>query len=122
MNELEIYEYNEEGYKPMVAFESWRVAFLNYAERFDKNGIEKLERHTLTDEVFVLLEGKAVLIIGEDAKEYKMERNKIYNVKKGVWHAIAVTPDAKVLIVENDNTSKDNSEYIYKNIEVSELD
>jgi len=38
-----------------------------------------------------------------------MERGKIYNVKKGVYHTHTLSKDAKVLIVENDDTSDDNS-------------
>ena len=111
-NNIEIKEYNNEGYSKVISFESWRVAILNYAERFDERFIEKLERHMLTDEVFVLLEGKAELIIGTEKKKCSMEKNKLYNVKAGIWHAINVSKDAKVLIIENENTSLDNTEYI----------
>ena len=110
MQGLEILEYNGEGYNPTMHFEAWRVAFLHYADRFEN--ITRLERHMLTDEVFVLMKGRAVLFIGEEAEPIEMEWGKIYNVKQAVWHAIKVTPDAKVLIVENHNTSADNSEYM----------
>jgi mannose-6-phosphate isomerase-like protein (cupin superfamily) len=110
MKELEVFTYDGSGYNPTMHFDSWRVAFLNYAERFDR--IEKLERHLLTDEVFVLLSGKAVLLLGEKAQAVNMETGKIYNVKKGVWHAIKVTPDAKILIVENHNTGFENTQYM----------
>ena len=108
---LEIKDYNGEGYNPTHPFGAWLVAFLNYAERFDK--ITYLERHLLTDEVFVLLQGSAELWIGEKCERMKMEPFKIYNVKAGVWHAIRVSRDAKVLIVENSDTAKENSEYLY---------
>lgn len=110
MQELEVFTYDGAGYNPTMHFEAWRVAFLHYAERF--NVIEKLERHMLTDEVFVLLSGKAALLLGEAGRIVHMEPGKIYNVKKGAWHAIKVTPDAKVLIVENHNTSADNTQYM----------
>ena len=58
MEGLDIIQYHGEGYKAMLYYDSWRVAFLRYAERFDKEHIQKLERHLLTDEVFVLLKGK----------------------------------------------------------------
>ena len=111
-NNIEIKEYNNEGYSKVISFESWRVAILNYAERFDERFIEKLERHMLTDEVFVLLEGGAELIIGEEMTKYKMDKNKLYNVKAGVWHAVNVTKDVKILIIENENTSLSNTEYM----------
>ena len=109
--ELEILDHIGEGYAPVMHFGEWRVAILNYADRFDVSSPIKLERHLLTDEVFVLLEGEATLYIGEDMVEYSMEKNKIYNVKRGVWHRITTSTDAKVLIVENHNTTKENSEY-----------
>jgi len=66
MQGLEILDYTGVGYDPTMHFEAWRVAFLNHAERFDV--IARLERHMLTDEVFVLLKGRAVLFIGENAE------------------------------------------------------
>ena len=107
---VEIHEYTGGGYKPLVDYESWRVAVLRYAEEF--TAVKGLERHLETDEVFVLLEGEATLVTEEadGLREWKMERGKIYNVLKGVWHHIIVTPDANVLIVENRNTSAENSE------------
>lgn len=114
MKGLEILEYNGEGYQPVTAFEQWRVAIDNYAEYNDKDNLGKLERHMCTDEVFVLLEGKATLVIGLEKEACKMEKGKIYNVKKGVWHTVALSRDAKVLIVENDDTTEENSEYIYE--------
>ena len=109
--DIEIFEHDGEGYERTMHFEEWRVAFMNYADNFAKMG--KYERHMLTDEVFVLLCGKATLIVGDEKKEYKMEQNKIYNIKKGIWHATVMSPDAKLLIVENHNTSKDNSEFVF---------
>ncbi len=69
---------------------------------------DRSERHLETDEAFVLLEGKALLI--EDDTEYEMEKCKVYNIKKGIWHHIVVSPDATVLVIENSNTSPDNTE------------
>ncbi|MBQ8432223.1 MAG: hypothetical protein IJX28_05005 [Clostridia bacterium] len=108
---LECKDHTGAGYNCTHLFEGWRVAFLNYADRFDT--ITYLERHMLTDEVFVLLEGRAELWIGRDCVRVPMVPHKIYNVKKAVWHNIRVSRDAKVLIVENSETAKENSEYIF---------
>ena len=78
-----------------------------------KEKFDKLERHLLTDEVFVLLSGSAELVIGLDMKHIPLETGKIYNVKKGAWHNILIEKDAKVLIVENHNTGLENTEYHY---------
>ena len=109
-SEVEIRSYDGDGYKPMVVFEGWKVAFLRYEERFDPDKADKMERHMLTDEVFVLLEGEAFLLIGEENKVCPMDKGRIYNVKKAVWHTICVSRDALVLIVENADTSAANTE------------
>lgn len=115
--DIEVFGYEGEGYEPTMNYGSWRVAFANYAERFDKEKFERLERHLLTDEVFVLISGGAELVIGKEMKRIPLENGKIYNVKKGAWHNILIEKDAKVLIVENHNTGLDNTEYYYFNEE-----
>ena len=111
MEGLDIIDYERAGYKPAVKVEAWRVAFLNYADVFDK--IMKLERHMETDEVFMLLEGEATLVIGLEKTLAPMEKHKIYNVKQGTWHNSKVSENAKVFIVENDDTTVNNTEYVY---------
>lgn len=111
MKGLEIIKHESEGYKTAHSFESWRVAYLSHAERFQKENLCQLERHLLTDEIFMLLSGEGTLIIGEEPEEVPMEKNVIYNVKQGVWHAIYVSEDALVFIVENQDTGRDNTEY-----------
>ena len=112
MNGLDILEYSGDGYSRVVSGSKWTVASLNYAPRFDERNIVDLERHNVTDETFVLLSGSATLIVGEDAKRIQMEPLKIYNVRAGAWHNIFVSPDARVIVVENADTSKDNTEYL----------
>ena len=112
MNGLDIFEYSGDGYSRVVSGSKWTVASLNYAPRFDERNIVDLERHNLTDETFVLLSGSATLIVGDDAERILMEPLKIYNVRAGAWHNIVVSPGARVLVVENADTSKDNTEYL----------
>lgn len=112
MNGLDILEYSGDGYSRVVSGSKWTIASLNYAPRFDERNIVDLERHNLTDETFVLLSGSATLIVGEDAERVRMEPMKIYNVRAGAWHNIFVSPDARVIVVENADTSKDNTEYL----------
>lgn len=112
MEGLEILDYTGPDYRPVLDFGAWRVAYLNYADRFDPEKADTLERHMETDEVFVLLEGKATLLIGETGTPCPMEKYKTYNVKKGVWHGILTSRDAHVLIVENADTADHNSEFM----------
>ena len=110
---VEIYGYDGDNYKTAMKYGSWRVAFLNYGDRFSDGNLWRLERHNESDEVFVLLCGKASLIIGKELYRLEMEPHKIYNIPKGVWHHIFTEPGTSVLIVENEDTGADNSDYIY---------
>ncbi len=86
---------------------------MRYAEAVDRKQLRRVERHMETDEVFVLLSGRAFLIV-EAAAGYSpidMEPETVYNVRKAVWHHIVVSRDACVLIVENSDTDYGNSEY-----------
>ena len=112
MNGLDIIEYAGEGYLRLVNNGKWTLATLNWAPRFEESNITDLERHHLTDEVFVLLQGKATLLIGEKAERVEMEPLKYYNIRAGIWHNIFVSKDARVLIGESSNTSKDNTDYL----------
>jgi hypothetical protein len=40
-----------------------------------------------------------------------MELYKTYNVKAKVWHAVVMSADASIFIVENLDTAKENSDY-----------
>ncbi|HHW68052.1 MAG TPA: hypothetical protein GXX16_10190 [Epulopiscium sp.] len=116
--DIEISEFKGEGYKPMVDYMEWRVALLRYCEELEIDRIETMQKHTETDEVFVLLEGDCTLFTagaGEEIGEIKawpMEPLKIYNVKKGVWHTHTLSPNTSVLIVENRMTNDENSPII----------
>lgn len=116
--DIEVREFHEEGYKPVVDYMEWRVAILNYCEELEIDNIETMQKHMETDEVFVLLEGNCTLFtagngdsLGE-IQSWPMEPLKIYNVKKGVWHTHTLTENTSVLIVENRTTSDLNSPII----------
>ena len=112
MKGLDILEHCGTEYRRLVNNAKWTRASLNWAPRFDESNVCELERHNLTDETFVLLHGKAVLLVGENADRVEMEPLKYYNVRAGIWHHIVVSEDARVLVAENANTSKDNTEYL----------
>lgn len=112
-NGIDIYDYRGDNYCTALRFGSWRVAYLNFGDKFCRENFERLERHMESDEAFILLEGEAVLVTGEELFETKMEKHKLYNVPKGVWHHIFTVPGTSVLIVENEDTSPENSEYLY---------
>lgn len=112
---LEITGYEGEGYRPLIDYDSWRVAVLNYCEELLPDRISKMQRHDETDEVFVLLRGECLLFIGDGDERVtrilpqKLEPFKLYNVKHSVWHTHTLSRDAQVLIVENRETGPGNS-------------
>jgi ureidoglycolate hydrolase len=114
-NLMEIKQYTGSGYAPLVDFETWRVALLNFCEDVQPEKITTLQRHDETDEVFILLHGQCLLIIGEGRDTVSrlyfedLKPGKLYNVKRGVWHNHVLSEDASVFIVENRNTSDRNS-------------
>ena len=112
MKGLDILEHSGTEYRRLVNNAKWTLASLNWAPRFDESNLCELERHNLTDETFVLLQGKATLVIGENAERIEMLPLKYYNVRAGIWHHILVSEDARLLVAENANTSKDNTEYL----------
>lgn len=87
-------------------FGGWTIGILRYSERFSQ--FAELERHMETDELFVLLEGSATLYT--DTEECPMEQNALYNIPKGQWHHIVVSPDATVMVVESTGTTLQNTE------------
>lgn len=110
---MEKYTYNGEDFKAVLTTDGWKIGLLKFSERFSKFGV--LERHLKTDEVFVLLNGQATLYIkNEDGSitETAMESGIVYNVPAGEWHHIVVSGDALVMVVENSDTSKENTEKV----------
>lgn len=105
---LDVCSYDGAAYVRAVSFGAWRVAFLNHDDAFAAPTY--LERHFETDESFVLLAGEAMLIVGLERKKVPLAPFKIYNVRKGVWHQIVTAPGTRCLVVENENTSLENSE------------
>ncbi len=114
---LEVRQHTGSGYLPLVDFASWRVAILNFADELRLEKITRLQRHNETDEVFVLLQGRCLLFIGSGADQVirihgvNLEPRKLYNVRKGVWHHHTLSVDAMVLVVENRDTTYDNSPF-----------
>lgn len=112
---IAVSSYEGEGYIPMIDFESWRVAILNYCEELEIQNLKTMQKHDESDEVFVLLSGNCTLFTGGNGDEIgeidmvSMIPKKLYNVKKGVFHTHTLDKAGSVLIVENQNTCDENS-------------
>ncbi len=114
---LEIRDHQGAGYKPLVDFVTWRVAMLLPEMQRGPGAYHSMERHLETDEVFVLTKGNGTIVIGGNGSQPQelaaqvMVVGTIYNVRKGAWHTLSLSRDAAVVIVENRDTTEQNSEY-----------
>jgi ureidoglycolate hydrolase len=106
-----------EGMNRVVESGDWMIGVKNYKLANDLNHFDYVEKHRLTDEAFVLLQGECTLLVDvsaannhEDLKPIEMKAGKVYCVHKGIWHNMIMSKDAKLILVENANTSADNSE------------
>jgi mannose-6-phosphate isomerase-like protein (cupin superfamily) len=114
---LDIHEHTAHGYKPLVDFEHWRVAVLNFSPDLLPENLTRMQRHNETDEVFVLLAGRCILFVGEGQDAVTqihaedLQPGRVYNVKQAVWHTHTLSRDARVLVVENRDTTYDNSPF-----------
>lgn len=113
--QIEITEFPKNGYSPIVDYKSWRVAVLKFCDDLKLENIKTMQKHLETDEVFILVQGKCTLFLGENGEKpgqierVKMSPGKVYNIKKGVWHNHSMDESGAVVIVENSNTTDDNS-------------
>ncbi|MBQ4515545.1 MAG: hypothetical protein II978_02015 [Clostridia bacterium] len=111
---VEIFDVESEAFSPVHSFEGWTVGVINFADRLKEENVAKVECHLQTDEFFIPVLGKSVLHIGRNREQrIELEIGKAYNVKKGVWHAVSMSEDAKIFVVENSGTGIDNSEIIF---------
>ncbi len=114
---LEIKDCDGAGYRPLIDYGAWRVAILRWEPESAPEKITVMERHTQTDEVFVLLAGQARLVLGGNGKKVsgieicRMAGEKLYNVRRNAWHTVLMEPGTSILIVENQDTGDNNTEY-----------
>ena len=107
---VEIVEYNGPSYKPVIQSDAdWMAAVMN-SWKGSWSIPERIEKHLNSDELFVLLAGKALMITGGFGDEpgkisvLNMKKNLLYNVKKGTWHTTPMGKGGKFLIIERKDT------------------
>ncbi len=112
------YEFTGEGMHRVFENEKWTVGIKNWKPANDITGIDNLERHNLTDELFVLIAGSCTLIFanekdgGLEFGAVKMEPNKVYNIPATLWHNTVTRKDTKMILIEDSSTSNENSDIL----------
>ena len=112
------YEFNGEGMQREFENEKWTVGIKNWKPANDVTGIDCLERHNKTDELFVLVEGSCTLVYANETEgglefgAVKMEKDKVYNIPATLWHNTITCKDTKMILIEDSNTSMENSDIL----------
>ena len=112
------YEITGEGMQRASENEKWTVGIKNWKPANDVTGIDCLERHNKTDELFVLVEGSCTLVYANETEgglefgAVKMEKDKVYNIPATLWHNTITCKDTKMILIEDSNTSMENSDIL----------
>ncbi len=113
----DIYSHEAEGIQCVFDNKKWVVCIKNWKPNNDVDQIQYLEIHHATDEQFILVKGKALLLAasrdekGFDIQVIPMEPGKVYNVPQDTWFNTITQKDTKLVYVQDAGTTGENSEY-----------
>lgn len=116
----DIFSFEGEGIQCVYNNKKWVVCIKNWKPNNDIKNIKYLEVHYKTDEQFILLKGRAILLAATRENDsfkietIKMEPMKVYNIPQGVWFNTITEKDTKLVYVQDAGTTGEsgNSEYI----------
>lgn len=114
---IESYEFSGEGMQRVYENKKWTVGIKNWKPSNDIDGIDTIERHNQTDELFVLLTGSCTLISAEETKDgmvfdkVEMEPDKVYSIPMTLWHNTITAKGTKMILIEDSNTGESNSNF-----------
>lgn len=111
---IQVYQYSGEGLEKSYQNSEWLVGIKNYKPASDAENMDSLERHLLTDELFIpLTEGNRIVTFEAEADRLEiqpMAACSVYCVPKGVWHNVLMPQNGKLALVERPDTGMENSE------------
>jgi ureidoglycolate hydrolase len=113
---IDVKEFSGEGMSRVYENDKWMVGIKNWKPANDISGIDCLERHNKTDELFVLLAGRCTLVYanekdgGLDIAAVEMEPFKVYNIPATLWHNTVTQKDTRMVLIEDSSTGMNNSE------------
>jgi hypothetical protein len=116
MKYYETYQYDLSGYQKLFHSQNWRIAILNHTNELEIENINYVECHLNTDEVFVLLNGSCTMIFAKiendgiiGYEKVDLQMYQIYKILPSVYHTHVLSKDAKLLIIEAEDTTYENS-------------
>ncbi|MBE7090307.1 MAG: hypothetical protein E7363_00085 [Clostridiales bacterium] len=110
---LQVSEPTGSGFHPFVKTDRFLCAFATSAPTYPTERVSTVKRHVETDEVFVLLRGEANVLTVDDGgtqEECALKLGTAYTVTKNTWHALGLSVDALVVIVEGADTGTANTQ------------
>lgn len=115
--QIEQYSNPRPGYDPILIRDGWQIGHLNFLPGLQADALDRVERHSRTDEVFILFRGDARLIAATETaaglawEVQSMCPGVTYNIPAACWHNIAMSPGDTVIIVEKNDTHLHDVEY-----------
>lgn len=111
------------GFETLFQTPQFKCAFITASSQYAFGKVKEMKRHNDSDEVFVLLQGKAVLLTKDsDSHGYEttiLRPQCAYNVTRGTLHYLAVTDNAVVFVAESGSMQRENTQTI--NVEAENL-
>lgn len=111
-------DFDGAGMKRVYENNEWTVGIKNYKAANSLEGFKELERHNKTDELFVLLSGRCVLLemYEESGRMHfhatPMRPAKVYTIPSGLWHTTITETDTKLVLIEDADTGMANSDTV----------
>jgi mannose-6-phosphate isomerase-like protein (cupin superfamily) len=109
-------EFSGEGMQRVYENEKWTVGIKNWKPANDITGLDCLERHNKSDELFVLVDGSCTLLYANEEggklniKAVPMEKGKLYTIPKTLWHNTVTKKGVKMFLIEDVSTGNANSD------------
>lgn len=116
MKKIDCFQYAGDGMLRIYDNKDWMVGIKNYKKGNDIRYINCLELHKETEELFVLIEGSCTLVYANEEESklifsaIVMAPDTVYSIPRGLLHNTITKEDSKLIIIENSNTSMENSE------------
>lgn len=105
---------DKSGFDAFLTNDDFKCAFITAHSQYSFGRIKLIKRHNDSDEVYVLLQGKAVVVTTDslDGEYIKTElvSNVAYNIKASTWHYLAVSDDAIIFVAESGKVSPKNTD------------
>lgn len=118
MQKIQEFTYEGKGLIRVFENEKWMVGIKNWKPENDISGLTCLERHNITDELFILLAGRCTLLYANETEsglvieKVEMEPMKVYCIPTGLWHNTVTEPGVKLILVEDSACSGQNSDIL----------